>query len=53
MKEDKKTGDPQPPELRRAHFPTLKTVFKGWTLGIAIIFVVILALAIIYYSIYN
>lgn len=40
--------DPQPPELREAHYPTLKKVWKRWVIGIAIVFVVILTLSIIF-----
>lgn len=41
--------DPEPPELRRANFPSLKKVWKGWTIGVAIILVVVLTLAIIFW----
>lgn len=40
--------DPQPPELREAHYPTLKKVWRGWAIGIAIVLVVILTLSIIF-----
>jgi|GEM_PF-4552656 len=42
--------DPQPPELRRGNFPSLKDVWKGWTIGVAIILIIVLALAIIFYE---
>lgn len=40
--------DPQPPELRDNNYPTLKRVWKGWAIGIAIVLVIILILSIIF-----
>lgn len=45
---DVKDADPQPPELREGHYPTLKKVWKGWVIGIAILLVIVLTLAIIF-----
>lgn len=53
MKNNKQNEDPQPPELREANVPTLKAVWKGWVIGIAIIFVIVLVLAIIYKTRYG
>ena len=41
--------DPQPPELRKGNYPSLKKVWKGWTIGVAILLVIVLALGIIFY----
>lgn len=45
---DPNDPDPQPPELRESNYPTLKKVWRGWAIGIAIVFVIIFILSIIF-----
>lgn len=42
--------DPQPPELRQDHYPSLKRVWKGWAIGIGIVLIIVLIIAIVFHA---
>lgn len=42
--------DPQPPELREGHYPTLKKVWGSWAIGIGSFFIIMLIVVIIFYE---